>query len=266
MKIRKSCLSQEQYAFETLERYSGCQISQFEKNIILTNFPAYVDYFAARNNNPVYEGRMFKTAHDKDEGITILDIKIGSTAAALAVDLISFLPINGVVLLGMCAGLKQHHMVGDYILPTAGIRNEGTSLHYSPPEMPALPCFKLQRSVMDVLEKSRSRFHAGVTYTSNIRFWEFNDSFKQNLVDLNVDAYELECATLFTCAGFRRISLGALLLVSDLPLQDGGIKTKALDALVYERYMPDHIEKGIETLMTYQKGLKKENWIFAESH
>ena len=32
-------------ARQTLERYSGCESSQFHSNLILTNFPRYVDYF-----------------------------------------------------------------------------------------------------------------------------------------------------------------------------------------------------------------------------
>ncbi|MCB1067394.1 MAG: AMP nucleosidase, partial [Simkania sp.] len=43
----------------------------------------------------------------------------------------------------------------------------------------------------------------------------------------------------------RKFTLGALLLVSDLPLNRDQIKTKKSSEFVFENFMPDHIEKGV---------------------
>ncbi len=59
---------------------------------------------------------------------------------------------------------------------------------------------------------------------------------------------EMECATLFAASYKRKFTLGSLLLVSDLPLAEGGIKTKQSSKSVFDRFMPDHIEKGVEIL------------------
>ena len=48
----------------------------------------------------------------------------------------------------------------------------------------------------------------------------------------------------------RKFTLGALLLVSDLPLNADGIKTKKSSESVDDRYMADHVEKGIAALKT----------------
>ncbi|MDN3507614.1 MAG: AMP nucleosidase, partial [Simkaniaceae bacterium] len=92
---------EKQHAIETLERYSGSPASDFCSNLILTNFPRYVDYFAKSRDVEVIEGMMFKVAHCKKDDVSILDFKIGSTAAALVVDLCSFLPVRAALLLGM---------------------------------------------------------------------------------------------------------------------------------------------------------------------
>lgn len=241
-------LHEEDFAKETLERYSGSPASHYQSNLLLTNFPRYVDYFASSRKVPVYEGSMFKVAHAPKEEVSILDFKIGSPAAALVVDLCSFLPVRAALLLGMCGGLRRRYQVGEYLVPVASIRGEGTSDFYFPPQVPALSNFLMQKAVTEVLEEEKAIYHIGITYTTNTRFWEFNEEFKTLLKVTKAQAIEMECATLFAASYKRRFTLGALLLISDLPLAQMGIKTKKTSEFVYDRYMPDHIEKGVGIL------------------
>lgn len=241
-------LREEEFAKETLERYSGCDANSFQSNLILTNFPRYVDYFAKSRDVAVHEGSVFKVAHAPKEGVSILDFKIGSPAAAAVVDLCSFLSIKASILLGMCGGLRRRYQVGEYLVPVASIRGEGTSDFYFPSDVPALANFLMQKAVTEVMEQQKAIYHIGITYTTNMRFWEFNEEFKSRLKATRAQAIEMECATLFSASYKRKFTLGALLLISDLPLNRDGLKTKKSSAFVYENYMKDHVEKGIEIL------------------
>lgn len=238
-------ISEKQFALETLERYSGSPAELFRSSLLLTNFPNYVDCFAEMKNVKVYEGAMFKVAHSQEDDVTMIDFKIGSPAAALVVDLCSFLPLKANLLLGMCGGLRRRYQVGEYIIPVASIRDEGTSEHYFPPEVPALSNFLITRAATEIMEEGEIPYHSGITYTTNKRFWEFNEEFKGKLRASRAQAIEMECATLFTASYSRKISLGALLLVSDLPLNPKGMKTKESSKFVYQKYMRGHIEIGI---------------------
>lgn len=246
-------IKEDQFARETLERYAGCPVADFQSNLLLTNFPKYVEYFAQARNVPIVEGSMFKVAHSPDEQISILDFKIGSPAAALVVDLCSFLPIKSSMLLGMCGGLRRRYLVGDYLVPVASIRGEGTSDFYFPPEVPALANFLMQKAVTEVMEQQKAAYHIGITYTTNMRFWEFNEEFKNQLKATKAQAIEMECATLFAASYKRKFTLGALLLISDLPLNNSGLKTKERSNFVYENYTADHVEKGVEVLKASRK-------------
>ncbi|MBM3208165.1 MAG: AMP nucleosidase [Chlamydiae bacterium] len=241
-------IQEEQFARETLERYSGSDVSQFQPNLLLTNFPKYVEYFAKTRNVEIIDGSVFKVAHCPEEEISILDFKIGSPAAALVVDLCSFLPFKSSLVLGMCGGLRRRYQVGDYLVPVASIRGEGTSDFYFPAEVPALANFLMQKATTDVLEEQKATYHIGITYTTNMRFWEFNEEFKTKLKNTKAQAIEMECATLFAASYKRKFTLGALLLISDLPLMPDGVKTKKSAASVYELHMADHVEKGIAIL------------------
>ncbi|MES2272997.1 MAG: AMP nucleosidase [Chlamydiota bacterium] len=235
-------------ARQTLERYSGCEVAQFHSNLIITNFPKYVEYFASSRGVPIHEGSMFKVAHCPKEEVSILDFKIGSPAAALVVDICSFLPIRASMLLGMCGGLRRRYKVGEYLVPVASIRGEGTSDFYFPIEVPALSNFLMQRAVTEILDREKATYHIGITYTTNMRFWEFNEEFKNRLKATKAQGIEMECATLFTASYKRKFTLGALLLISDLPLNHDGIKTKQSSQWVFDNFTADHVEKGIKIL------------------
>jgi len=70
-------LTEEQFARETLERYAGCDCAEFHSNLLLTNFPKYVEYFAQSRDVKIIEGSMFKVAHSAKDDVSILDFKIG---------------------------------------------------------------------------------------------------------------------------------------------------------------------------------------------
>lgn len=233
-------------ARQTLERYAGCEVGEFFPNLILTNFPRYVEHFSKERNVPIREGSMFKVAHCPKDEVSILDFKIGSPAAALVIDICSFLPIRASILLGMCGGLRRRYQIGDYLVPIASIRAEGTSDFYFPIEVPALANFLMQRAVTQVLDQEKSVYHIGITYTTNMRFWEFNEEFKTRLKNTKAQGIEMECATLFAASYKRKFTLGALLLVSDLPLEAS--KTKQSSQWVYDKFMPGHIETGVKIL------------------
>lgn len=249
---------EERIARETLERYSGSSSEDFQPYLLLTNFPKYVQYFAESRKIKIIEGSMFKVAHSLKEKITILDYKIGSPAAALVIDLLAHLPIKASLMLGMCGGLRKHYQIGEYFLPVASIRGEGTSDFYFPPEVPAMANFLVQKSVTNVLDEESVIYHIGITHTTNKRFWEFNKEFRMRLRNTRPQAIEMECATLFAASYRYKLPLGALLLISDLPLYREGIKTKKMSESVFALYTGDHVEKGVKIIQELEQSIKHQ--------
>jgi AMP nucleosidase len=212
-----------------------------------------VDYFAQKHKCKIHEGSMFKVAHDYKAGISMLDFKIGSPAAALVMDLCAFLPCYGMLLLGMCGGLREDYKIGEYFVPIAAIRGDGTSDFYFPAEVPAMANFTIQKVVASHLEKKKIDFHIGITHTTNKRFWEFNAEFKKRLKETRPQVVEMECATLFTASYSHRLPLGALLLISDIPLKPSGVKTKSSSEMIFTKHMPDHVDTGVAIVRQLEK-------------
>lgn len=249
MEFREESTHESDIARQTLERYSGSEIQYFGSYLLLTNFNRYIRTFAEMYDVPLMQGSMFSAAHAPEYDVSIVDFKLGSPAAALIVDLLSFLPsIKACVMLGMCGGLRRHYNVGDYFVPVAGIRGEGTSDFYFSPEVPALANFLIQKATTEVLEEIKAPYHIGITHTGNIRFWEFNEAFKEKLRETKAHAYEMECATLFAASYRRKLPLGALLLISDLPFTREGIKTKKSSQYIFDTYTESHLQHGMQTI------------------
>lgn len=234
-----------------LVRYTKRNLNEFTPYILLTNFNYYVELFASMFNVEV-KGRNGNMLNASANGITIINFGMGSPNAALIMDLLSAVSPRAVLFLGKCGGLKDKNHVGDYILPSAAIRGEGTSNDYFPPEVPALPAFSLQRAVSSNIRDFGKDYWTGTVYTTNRRVWEHDDKFKQELKAIRSIAIDMETATLFTVGFHNSISIGALLLVSDMPMHPEGIKTDVSDNKVTQSFVEEHLQIGINSLDSLQ--------------
>lgn len=232
-----------------LPRYTGTPIEEFGEYILLTNFFNYVEKFAARYSVQIQGvGRAMQTATHKPSGLTIINYGMGSANAATIMDLLSAVKPKGVLFLGKCGGVKDSAELGHFILPIAAIRGEGTSNDYLPPEVPAMPSFKLHKFVSEKIVEAKVDYRTGVIYTTNRRVWEHDEAFKQKLRELRVIGVDMETATVFTVGVANEIPRGALLLVSDRPMTPDGVKTESSDKLVTQRYVDLHLEIGIKAM------------------
>lgn len=231
-----------------LPRYTGTKINEFGDYMLLTNFNDYVEQFAEKFKCDIKGiGRPMQTATNND-GLSIINFGIGSANAATIMDLLAVKKPKGVLFLGKCGGLKRSTEIGHFILPTAAIRGEGTSNDYKPPEVPALPSFKLHKFVSDKIVQHKLEYRTGVVYTTNRRVWEWDNRFKKYLRTLSTLAIDMETATLFVVGLVNEIPRGALLLVSDMPMIPEGIKTEESDKKVTAKFSQLHLKIGIEAM------------------
>lgn len=230
-----------------LPRYTGKQLENFGKYILLTNFSNYVSLFAKWNKAKVTgQDKPMQCATAGD--ISIINFGMGSPGAATIMDLLTAIQPKAVLFLGKCGGLKRRNKIGDLILPIAAIRGEGTSNDYFPPEVPALPAFALQKAVSTTIRDIGVDYWTGTVYTTNRRVWEHDVVFKNYLRKIRAYAIDMETATIFTVGFYNKIPTGALLLVSDQPMIPEGVKTQASDRKVTAKFVDAHLKIGIESL------------------
>lgn len=239
--------SKEEIVANWLPRYTGEELENFGKYILLCNFSNYVEKFAAHHGVEVKGyGKPMQCA--TADGIAIINFGMGSASAATCMDLLSAIEPKAVLFLGKCGGLKKKNNVGDLILPIAAIRGEGTSNDYLPSEVPALPAFALQKAISTTIRDNDLDYWTGTCFTTNRRVWEHDDEFKAYLQKVRAMAIDMETATIFTVGFANEIPTGALLLVSDQPMVPEGVKTSESDSKVTSQFVDNHLRIGIESL------------------
>ncbi|HEY2761881.1 MAG TPA: AMP nucleosidase [Pirellulales bacterium] len=231
-----------------LPRYTGMPLDEFGDYVLLTNFHYYLDRFAEKFSCKISgEGRPMQAATNS-AGLSIVNFGIGSANAATIMDLLSARHPKGVLFLGKCGGLKTSTEIGHFILPIAAIRGDGTSGDYFPPEVPALPSFKLHKFVSEKIVARDLDYRTGVVYTTNRRLWEHDTEFLVRLQRMTCIGIDMETATIFIVGHFNEIARGALLLVSDVPFTPEGIKTEESDKVVTQNWSDIHLDLGIEAM------------------
>jgi AMP nucleosidase len=240
-------ITKEEIVSNWLPRYTGVELEDFGQYILLTNFSDYVYRFSEQTGAKVL-GKKRPMSSCTHEGVTIINFGMGSANAATVMDLLSAIKPKAVLFLGKCGGLKKKNKLGDLILPLAAIRGEGTSNDYLPPEVPALPAFKLQRAVSATIMSYNKDYWTGTVFTTNRRVWEHDSEFKSYLRKCRAMAIDMETATIFSTGFANEIPVGALLLVTDQPMVPEGVKTEKSDSNVSANYVDNHIKIGIDAL------------------
>src|SRR6056300_1544987 len=191
--------TKEEIVTNWLVRYTGVPLENFGQYILLTNFQHYVNIFAEITGAEVQGiGKSMPSA--THGGITMINFGMGSPNAATIMDLLSGINPKAVLFLGKCGGLKKKNNLGDFILPIAAIRGEGTSDDYFPPEVPALPSFALQKAISTTIRDYNQDYWTGTIYTTNRRVWEHDEEFKGYLNSIRCMGIDMETATIFTTA------------------------------------------------------------------
>lgn len=255
--------SKEEIVQNWLPRYTGTALNEFGEYILLTNFENYIDKFSDWHDAEI-------KGHDKamstctSNNITMINFGMGSANAATVMDLLSAIKPKAVLFLGKCGGLKSKNKLGDMVLPLAGIRGEGASNDYFPPEVPALPAFALQRAVSSTVRDYKIDYWTGTVYTTNRRVWEHDQEFKDYLRRIRAMAIDMETATLFSVGFANKIPVGALLLVSDNPMTPEGVKTSNSDDGVTRNFVDLQIKIGIDALQELKnegRSVRHLKWI-----
>lgn len=123
-------------------------------------------------------------------------------------------------------------------------------------EVPSLPAFSMMRAISSAIRDRGKDYWTGTVYTTNRRVWEYDSDFKNYLRRTHATGIDMETATLFTAGFANEIPTGALLMISDKPMEEAGVKTEASDREVTRNFAKEHVMLGVEALRQIIDGKK----------
>ncbi len=252
-------------SLQRLEHYTGTRGEDFQRYVLLTNYQMHMEAFAAQFPDcvgPERSGVQMPALHYRtpnNDGLSIVNIGVGPSNAKNLTDHLSVLRPDAVLMVGHCAGVRNHQETGDFVLASGYMRADHILDEALPAAVPITPNFLINRYLAAALDESGFPYRIGAVYTTADRNWEL--SITRAMDDLRASrsiAVDMESATV-AANGFRyRIPTATLLCVSDKPLH-GQPKLPSEAKQFYAETKKQHIKIATEAIdrirQEYPEGL-----------
>ncbi len=212
-------------SIDRLQHYTGTPAESFQRYVLLTNYSWHLAEFRAALPNclgPDTPDRQMPAWHyplPGRAGLTMVNIGVGPSNAKTLTDHLAVLRPDLVLMIGHCAGLRNHQEIGDLVLATAYMRDDRVLDEILPLSVPVVSNYTLNTLLLDEVTARKLRSRLGIVFTTADRDWELNlGSVAERLRLSRAIAVDMESATV-AANGFRyRVPTATLLAVSDKPL------------------------------------------------
>lgn len=155
---------------------------------------------------------VYKTNY-KGEDIVFVQAPLGGAAAVQIMEQLIAGGVSKMIAAGSCGALFED-AEGDFYIPTAALRQEGTSYHYLPParevELDLIPIQAIEKA----LNKAGIHYRKCKTWTTDGFYRETKEMVSYRKEE-GYGIVEMECASLAACGKMRRILFGQLLFTAD---------------------------------------------------
>jgi len=175
----------------------------------------------------VADHREYRTATGTHDGtpISVTSTGIGSPSAAIAVEELARVGADTLVRVGSCGAIQPETDVGDLIITTGAVRQEGTSNEYVRPEYPAVADHAVVSALAAAAEDLGYEYHLGRTASTDSFYAgqsrEGFGGFRAHGSEERIEAlrragvlnFEMEASALLTLAGIYGLRAGAVCTV-----------------------------------------------------
>jgi uridine phosphorylase len=157
--------------------------------------------------------------------ISVTSTGIGSPSAAIAVEELARVGVETFIRVGSCGAIQREMDVGDLVITTGGVRQEGTSDEYVREDYPAAADHEVVSALIAAAERLGYDYHTGVTMSSDSfyagqgrpGFDDFEaagaDELVEELKAANVKNIEMEASAILTIANLYGLRAGAVCTV-----------------------------------------------------
>ncbi|MBX0323096.1 nucleoside phosphorylase [Halomicroarcula sp. F13] len=171
--------------------------------------------------------REYRTATGTHDGtpISVTSTGIGSPSAAIAVEELARVGVDTLLRVGSCGSIQPEASVGDLVITTGAVRQEGTSKEYVREDYPATADHRVVSALVAAAEELGYDYHLGVTCSTDSFYAGQSrpgfDGFEARDSDAKIDElrqagvvnFEMEAASILTLASIYGLRAGAVCTV-----------------------------------------------------
>jgi len=239
------------------------------KYVLLAGDPARLDVvkeFLDSSRELFYE-REFRAIKGSYQGIPVLAVStgIGAPSTAIVVEELIQLGVKVFIRIGTCGGSwRQDISVGSLIIPSACVREDGTSQEYLSRSFPSVADYQVISALAESADSQKAKYYVGINRTHDAFYGNVGSKLGwqktfQNLgiKESPIISSDMETSIIFVLAGLRGVKAGAVLAVNadPEPLMNKELKNPVIEfnSELSKKVIKQAIKVALESLVILEK-------------
>jgi uridine phosphorylase len=185
----------------------GCIAEYFENAEMIAQSREYTTYTG------FLQGKM----------VSVVSTGIGCPSTAIAVEELAAIGADTFIRVGTSGAMQQYMQVGDLVITSAAVRDEGTTKQYMPIEFPAVADLDVTLALREAAKRLGVRYHVGVTQSKDSFYGQRHPErmpVAEQLMNRwkawiagGVLCSEMEAASIFVVSSILKKRAGGIMLV-----------------------------------------------------
>lgn len=157
--------------------------------------------------------REFRSVVGRYQGVPVLAVStgIGGASAGIAVEELKNLGVQNMIRIGSCGSLQPQVKIGDLVLVSGAVRDDGASKTYIDPIFPAVPDSELLFACVSAAKERGYRYHTGIARSHDSFYTDREAEIDHYWSQRGVLGADMETAALYTIGHLRKIRTMSIL-------------------------------------------------------
>ncbi|QEK13048.1 nucleoside phosphorylase [Crassaminicella thermophila] len=195
--------------------------------------------------------REFRTITGKYKGmpVTVTSTGIGGASTVIALEELIACGAKYFIRIGSAGAVKESIEIGDLIIPTAAVREDGASKMYISENFPAVADLELTNTIINTCRKLKYPYFSGIIRSHDAFYIDDEQDRMRFWNKKNILASDMETAALFTISQLRGVHAASILN----------------NVVKFQGALKESIEEYVETDNIAKEGEKREIILALES-
>jgi len=157
------------------------------------------------------------------EKVSVMSTGIGCPSTAIGVEELAAIGADTFIRVGTSGGMQQYTQVGDLVITSAAVRDEGTTRQYMPLAFPAVADLDVTLALREAAERLGVPYHVGITQSKDSFYGELQPE-RMPVADQLLSRWkawiaggvlcsEMEAAAIFVVSSVLKKRAGGIMLV-----------------------------------------------------
>lgn len=198
-----------------LQPHIRLSVSHGAQSALLPGDPARLDRVKPflRDCEELAYNREFRSMVGSYGGVRVLVVStgIGGASAAIALEELNRLGVKTMIRIGSCGALQPEVRLGDLVLVSGAVREDGASRMYAGEAFPAVPDAKLLLMCMEAAREAGCPHHVGIARSHDSFYTDHEDELHARWSKLGVLGSDMETAALYVAGALRGVACMSIL-------------------------------------------------------